>query len=332
VVLAEHHAAALLADRMAGTAPRAGPDTTSGKSNPDHGNHGQRPRTVPAEPALVDRLAEALRLADSGARVPFPLTNLPGVSEGAWPSRCAADGPETTTPVCPLGQPDAKRAIVVFGDSQAGQWLPAIDRLGRSEGFRVLPLIKFGCSPYDVPMVDGGGAEFWQCTAFRRWAAEYVARAHPSLVMVGSETNPDGMYAAPGLDRDQTWASGVSSFLDHMGRQGAAVIVLADTPNLAFDPVDCLTDPDANLASCVGIPHEGLSAANAATRGLASDAGAAYLDTVSLVCVRGRCPTVVDRTVTFWDSGHVAPAWSAELADDFTRLYRAVSGHGNPSR
>jgi hypothetical protein len=142
--------------------------------------------------------------------------------------------------------------------------------------------------------------------------------------MVGSEAFPDGMYDAPGLDHGQTWASGVSSLLHRMRRQGTAVIVLADTPNLAFDPVDCLTDPDASLASCVGTPHEGLSAANAATHELARDAGAAYLDTVSLVCVRDRCPIVVDRTVTFWDAGHVSPAWSAELADDFTRLYRAA--------
>ena len=38
----------------------------------------------------------------------------------------------------------------MLGDSHAGQWLPAFDRLGRDLGYRVVPLIKFGCVPYDV--------------------------------------------------------------------------------------------------------------------------------------------------------------------------------------
>jgi SGNH domain (fused to AT3 domains) len=107
----------------------------------------------------------------------------------------------------------------------------------------------------------------------------------------------------------------------------ARVIVLADTPDLAFDPVDCLTDPDSRLGDCVGTPHQGLAAANAITRDVSREAGAGYIDTVALLCRHGRCPTVVDQTMTFMDYSHVSPAWSASLADDFGRLYReALAG------
>ena len=98
--------------------------------------------------------------------------------------------------------------------------------------------------------------------------------------------------------------------------------MLADTPDLAFDPVDCLTDPDSTLDSCVGAPHAGLAKANAATRETAGKLEVAFMDTPALLCLRGRCPLVVDRTMTFMDYSHVSAAWSAALTDEFARLYR----------
>jgi hypothetical protein len=37
-------------------------------------------------------------------------------------------------------------------------------------------------------------------------------------------------------------------------------------------------------------------------------------------------PTAVDRTMTFMDYAHVAPAWVAARTDDFVRLYRREVG------
>jgi peptidoglycan/LPS O-acetylase OafA/YrhL len=330
VVAAERHATALLAQRIDGSTVAPSPSVTTDETPDEPGRrgrqHGTRRRKPPAppEPSVVDRLSEALRLADAGAPVPFPLTNLTGGTADSWHLHyhCIADSLETSTTVCPIGRRDAKRTILVYGDSQAGEWLPAIERLGQSEGYRVLPVIKYGCSPFDIPMVDGGGADYWQCTAFREWATAYIAGADPDVVILGSQAVPPRMYPAPGLDLEQTWVSGVSTTLDRLRRQGADVVVLADTPDLTFDPVDCLTDPDSTLGSCVGAPHDGLAAANGLTRELADEARAGYLDTVALVCVHGRCPMVVDQTLTFFDVGHVTSSWAAEVADEFTRLFR----------
>ena len=325
VLAAEQHSAALLQARMTGSLavqaslPRAVKEGT--------GRHGHEARPTPSQPSLAQRLADALRLADSGAKVALPLTNLPSRPHVAFPqtSECRADPPETSTGVCPIGQVDAKQTLVVFGDSQAGEWLPAIDRLGEREGLRVLPLIKLGCPPFDVPVVDGGGADYWQCSEFRRWATSYIANVHPRVVIVGSEATSDRLRTRPGLDLHETWAAGVASLVNRLRQQGPRVMVMPDTPDLAFDPVDCLTAPDSRLGDCVGAPHEGLAAANAITRDVATQGGAGFLDTVSLLCLHGRCPTVVDNTMTFMDYAHVDAAWSAALVGDFDRLYRGLA-------
>jgi peptidoglycan/LPS O-acetylase OafA/YrhL len=326
--LAEGHAADLLQARMGGGVEIAGsPAPIDHPVAPEHPRpaHGSRQPTA-TQPPLAERLADALRAADAGAPVPFPLTNLPQLPEDALRlgPQCVAYPEETSTPVCPIGQRDAHRTMVVLGDSQVGEWIPAIDHLGRSRHFQVLPLIKLGCSPFDVPLVDGSGADYWQCTEFRRWAADYITDVDPDLVLVGSEATSGRLRPAPGLDLEETWAAGVSSLLDRLVGEGARVVVLGDTPDLAFDPVACLTDPDSTLRSCIGTPHEGLAAANATTRGLAQKAGAGYVDTVGLLCARGRCPLVVDRTMTFWDYAHVSAAWAAALSDDFERLFAAA--------
>jgi len=139
---------------------------------------------------------------------------------------------------------------------------------------------------------------------------------------VGSEATSYRMRTAPGLDLHDTWAAGVASTLVRLRRDGAHVVVLADTPDLTFDPVDCLTAPRSRLADCIGSPHPGLAAANATTREVALGEDDGFLDTVSLLCLRDRCPTVVDQTMTYWNYVHVAPAWSAALAEEFRQRYR----------
>jgi peptidoglycan/LPS O-acetylase OafA/YrhL len=323
---AERQAATMFEERLAGGIGQPPVTTPPEPSTEPPLPHGRGSPTARAAggPSLVDRLTDALRLADSGAPVPFPLTNLPRAREHdafPLPPDCVVDPAETSTEVCPVGQREATRTMVVLGDSQAGQWLPALDSLGSRDGLRILPLIKLGCPPFDVPVVDGARADFWQCTAFREWAAAYIADTRPQIVLVASEATSYRLRPGPGLDLAETWAAGVESTLNRLHRLGVPVVVLADTPDLAFDPVDCLTDPDARLDDCVGAPHPGLAAANAITRAVAGRTGAGYVDTVGLLCVQERCPVVVGRTMTFMDYSHVSPAWSVALADDLRRLY-----------
>ena len=339
VVVAERQSAQLLAERIAGPSIEQGPASLSPPGEPTESGRPDRRdgRTGPSPaapgPTLGQRVAEALRAADAESRVPFPLANLPEApDEVFWRlgPDCVVDAAETSSRVCSVGARRSRRVVVALGDSQMGQWMPAIDELGRSEGFRVLPLVKFGCPPFDVPVVDGSGAHYWQCDEFRQWAADYIAERRPDLVIIGSEATSYRLRPAPGLTTSQTWASGVRRLVERMQRVGARVAVLADTPDLAFDPEECLTSPGSTLKSCVGRPHEGLLAANAVTRQTVVEAGAAYVDVVSLLCLRGRCPLVVDRTMTFMDYSHVSAAWATALADDLGRLYhRAVRQLGD---
>src|SRR5205085_6311101 len=81
------------------------------------------------------------------------------------------------------------------------------------------------------------------------------------------------------------------------------------------DPGDCLTEPDATMASCTfrGDPSSRL--ADDVTAAAAAEAGVPFADVAPLSCsVRGFCPLVVGRTVVYQDDDHLTMTWVRQLA------------------
>ena len=53
-------------------------------------------------------------------------------------------------PLCPRGDPDGDKTLVLIGDSHARQWIPALDELGKRYGYTAYFLVREGCPGSDV--------------------------------------------------------------------------------------------------------------------------------------------------------------------------------------
>lgn len=95
--------------------------------------------------------------------------------------------------------------------------------------------------------------------------------------------------------------------------------VISDITNLEFSPADCVTAPDSKTSSCVTREQQVTRTGNAVTRSAAERLGADFVDVTGLVCVRGRCPLVVDRIVTYHDPAHLSLTWSMAVGDELGR-------------
>ena len=62
--------------------------------------------------------------------------------------------------------------------------------------------------------------------------------------------------------------------------------------------------------SCVTTENPRVEVANVVLRRAAARTGTNYVDVTTLVCVRGRCPVVVDHTATYADTDHVSVTWA----------------------
>jgi hypothetical protein len=269
---------------------------------------------------VEERIRDALRRADAGDPLPYPLENLTTLEEDAWHVRydCRAEDEDTTVEICPVGDADADRTIVLTGDSYAGQWLPVVDEIGDRNGFAVVPLVKHGCLPFDVEQ-RRFGEPFPECGEFRAWARETIRELEPDAVVLGYR----GYWAVEpgeGESVEQAWRDGVRPALADLLEVTPDVTVLASLGPLDEDPAACLTADQSDMGTCTDDQAVKEAEANLVTREVADAMGVRYADVTRLVCADGRCPMVVDRTVTHTDKTHVSVTWALDTRRAFARL------------
>lgn len=285
------------------------------------------------------RIERSLRLAEADAPIPFPLTNLEDLETDNWERHypCHAAYTETSLPLCTVGDQGAKVTVAALGDSHMGMWLSSLDFLGKRDGFRVVTYVKYSCSPYDVPIeIIEAGHNYSECDSFRSWARSQVQRMQPVLVLLSSRGLAGGRSTDTLESRVPVWREGVAGTVEWYRSRGMVVKVLADVPVLTQEPGDCLTARNADMASCVFGFGDRLRLANSVVRAAAERAGADFVDVTLLVCSSGRCPIVVDRTVTYRDDDHISVTWGKTIAGEFGSLVgmrealAVPQGHGSP--
>jgi peptidoglycan/LPS O-acetylase OafA/YrhL len=242
---------------------------------------------------------------------------------------------EPTKPVdCVYGDPDGSRTAILFGDSHAAQWLPALDAYARSRGWRLESHTKSSCSPVLLDFWERKlRREYRECFRWRRAVEERVAELQPTIVFVGStrdyEIWQDGR---PIRVRDiyPTWQQGLTDSLQALAQSAQRVVLLAETPYLTYDPVDCLSDP--RISTCDPpadlVIDEGYVALESAA---AAAADADVLSVNRLLCPGRTCPVVVDGTVVFRDTNHVTASFMEELSRPIADLIEGRDPLASPS-
>ncbi len=257
-------------------------------------------------------LRTSLNEANAGEPLAFPLTSLhmiDGLAKDLWNYRypCNASHDQSDTRLCPVGDPHGAHLLVVTGDSHVGQWLPALDTLGQETGYRVLPLIKYGCTPYDVDLQTGGRA-YTECSDFRAWALQRIRELKPDVVVVGGR-GLQGNMAAPTDQRADTWSAGTARTLRTLAPLTDRLVVVGDVPALGVDPIGCLTDAHATMATCTTRADRRTVEANALTSAAARAQRVAYVDLSDLACLHGRCPAVAGGLMVYANVDHLSMAW-----------------------
>jgi peptidoglycan/LPS O-acetylase OafA/YrhL len=228
-----------------------------------------------------------------------------------------------TTVLCPVGDPDADRTIVVLGDSHARALAPAVEKIGEEHGYRVYVLVYSGCSATSLVQIDRQTRRVWDaCEDFKDWAQETIASLHPDLLVVSTSAgvviDPEtGDVTSPASDPDRYAAlleEGWTSLFTDLATSADRVVLVGNTPKLPREPGVCLSQGRPDLGECA-FPagrqfreEAGLSFAAAAAAGVDS------VDAAPWFCADGICPAVVGRFITMRDSEHMTPDYARWLA------------------
>jgi peptidoglycan/LPS O-acetylase OafA/YrhL len=228
-----------------------------------------------------------------------------------------------TRQLCPDGDADSERLVVLAGDSHARAWSPAVRLLGERLGYRVLTLAYTGCPTNLAIRIDPETGRPWQeCADFVDFTLDTVAELQPELVLVSNaplapvvdvdsgevvERREGPEVFGDALDR------GLGAALERLAADADRVVLLANTPKLPREQAVCLSRA-SDLGECLLSPERPPRRLQRGFIEVAEEVGVESVDAEKWFCEELRCPSVVGRFVTMRDSEHMTTAYSEHLA------------------
>lgn len=216
-----------------------------------------------------------------------------------YDDNCHVNNGQTVSPECTYGDRGAKKKIVLFGDSHAAQWFPALQRLAKENNFELISLTKSACPGPAVEKVDSGEYKNADCFAWRDNSFERIAELKPYAVIFSGFQHfevTDG-YSS----RREWWQAGQKRTLKSLRGNATHIVYITDTPHPQQDIPACLAGgvisdcDDSERSEAISIP--GLKAVNP-TPWLCSD----------------KCSSVINEQVAYRDGSHISIAMSESLA------------------
>ncbi|MBJ7328667.1 MAG: acyltransferase [Solirubrobacteraceae bacterium] len=268
----------------------------------------------------LPQVLQAAAASEREAKVPSSLTPNPATEDlpkkyiAPISPECSPFGSKTTSNICSRGS--GSKTLVVFGDSHAQMWLPAIDALASQSDYVVRPVVKSACS---MAYWGGDAKPPPGCLAWYSWARQKIRDIRPDIVLVAAHYMPN----VPGVSHSApSVARALDTLLPSLRRTSGRVIVLGDVFGQREPTTDCLLRKDATLGSC-SAPYDDARIAfyeNVADRTRKLKSG--FVDTRGWFCARTACPMVVDGTVVFADKSHVTTTYASVLASVFARQFK----------
>ncbi len=225
-----------------------------------------------------------------------------------YADKCHLSFGETKGPSCFYGDLTSSKTIVLFGDSHAAQWFPALEEIATSSHLRILSLTKSSCPAIEVLLPDRGGFRMKQCAAWRTYALSRIKKVNAFAVI----TSNYSYYDPPAniKNRSSWWSAGEISLLKNLQPLSSRLVLISDTPHPLRDIPSCLETQRAS------------SCDNSLRSPLDRGQGFKVIDPTSWLCSQ-LCPAVVSQTVAYRDASHISVQMSRLLAGDLAKSLKA---------
>jgi peptidoglycan/LPS O-acetylase OafA/YrhL len=231
---------------------------------------------------------------------------------------------------CEYGSPSGSQAVVLFGDSHALAWFPAVDRLARERGWRLVSLTKSACSPADAAQwASPFKRPYGECAEWRDNAVRRIAEEDPALVLLTSSdgfiaVGDNGQPLVDGPERAMRWRAGMARTIAALQAVADQVTVIADVPSSQFDVPVCLSEHRDDTGACATPLETALDLDwFDQQEAVAEESAAGFVDATRWVCPSEPCPAVIGSFMVLRDSHHLAPPFAQALAG---HLEKALAG------
>jgi peptidoglycan/LPS O-acetylase OafA/YrhL len=220
---------------------------------------------------------------------------------------CHANYAETKSDACEYAKLNSQKTMVLYGDSHAAQWFPALSEIASRSGYKLVSLTKSACPSVDVVRSDQGAFKMSRCKKWREDSIQRIMKMKPDVLVMSSFQ----YFAQPRQfqDRDKWWDEGQRKLLAQVKNASPNLIYLTDTPHPARDIPACLA-------------NNSISQCNKTERSKnLSISGFEVIDPNSWLCSR-TCPAVKDGVVAYRDASHISVDIAIALIPRLTQALR----------
>ena len=207
------------------------------------------PTDATVAPTTLDSLLATTReVLRQGLQVEVVPSNLRPSLGGAFDDKsalyadgCVTIGVDDRPADCRYGVIGSPTRIVLYGDSHAAHWFPALERVALERGFELVVFTKGGCPTAAVSIPTNTLSR--TCPAWRDRVVEQIATLRPAMVV---------MTAWSGYPNDDTeWRQGLEATVARIAPLTTDLVLLGDNPRAATVPALCLSDHLYRASACV---------------------------------------------------------------------------------
>jgi hypothetical protein len=242
---------------------------------------------------------------------------------------CQTTASSATPKRCVFGdRTNPTLTVALVGDSGAGQWSTAMADVATQEHWRLVTILKSGCTfTATLTWYAGAGGAYNNCQQWGRTVLhDLITRVKPAVVITADRPE-DGTSSdhSPGPAAYGQIATGMETYWRSLIAHGIRVVALHETPEMSHVIPDCLSSHGATVAGCSTPRHRAVVADPPqviATRALPA---VPLVDMVPDICGPQTCAPVVGNVVVYRDSHHLTNTYTRTLAP-FLRIKLLATG------
>ena len=246
------------------------------------------------------------------------------------------DGVEYEVNVWTMGPPDRQPEMILWGDSHAGMWRAAFDRLAEQYSLPGLVVDHRLCPPLYNESEPGRG---WTCTGFNQAVEAMIAEKRIPEVVIATRYSP--MLGLPPLataddseslrlDRQDVFTRKLESILTSLNQAGARVWFMENVPEYATGAITLLTR-NALAGQPVreaGYPVHFYETRNAAPRRIMEQLAGPGFRVVrmqELFCPDGWCLPGDEQSSFYTDTNHLTNYGALNFSQAVESIFQAIS-------
>jgi hypothetical protein len=231
-----------------------------------------------------------------------------------YKTECHANFDTTEMPACVFGHPDSKVTMVLFGDSHAAHWFPALEKLALEQRWRLISFTKSSCPSINVEVFNPAKRRlYFECTKWRDQMLSRIADMKPHLVVLSNSHR---------YNSDATWEADVMRTIQRFASHEIPVAIIRDIPIPGIHgpaclarmtwmkrnaEVECTFNRDGALARGLPVWQAERHAVSLYPHGLA-------IDMTEAIYPQNLCAVTRNSAVHFSDTNHLTASYAASLA------------------